>query len=203
VILKHILTDEKIKENWIKYNHPDGPQSTTMGIALPRWIIEGKNNIWALGEYGLVFGVALPALVVCLRNQILILLIIYKVNVDRDAGGSVIVIRQKIELTLSPLQLSSGLLMRNHPWRKSWGKAYRWELPLKARASEEVDQLEKSIEGKLGSKWTEVRKLAQDYDGQLHISRREVLILLYSHLLRLDIQDASLQKRASISLKNL
>ena len=86
------------------------------------------------------------------------------------------------------------------------GKAYKWEFPVKARASDEVDQLEKSIEGRLGPKWTEVRKLAQDYDGQLHILRREALILLYSHLLRLDIQDATLQKRASISyelLKNL
>jgi translocation protein SEC63 len=59
---------KKIKENLNKYNHPDGPQSTTMGIALPKWIIEGKNNIWVLGAYGLVFGVALPAPVVCLRN---------------------------------------------------------------------------------------------------------------------------------------
>ena len=78
------------------------------------------------------------------------------------------------------------------------GKAYKWELPVKARASDEVDQLEKSIEGKLGSKWTEVRRLAQDYDGQLHILRREALILLYSHLLRLDIQDPALQKRTSM-----
>ena len=36
-----------------------------MGIALPQWIIEGKNNIWVLGLYGLLFGGALPALVVC------------------------------------------------------------------------------------------------------------------------------------------
>ena len=76
------------------------------------------------------------------------------------------------------------------------GKAYNWELPVKARASDEVDQLEKSVEGKLGSKWTEVRRLEQDYDGQLHILRREALILLYSHLL---LQNLALQKRASIS----
>ena len=48
-----------------------------------------------------------------------------------------------------------------------------------------------------------MRKLAQDYDGQLHILRREALILLYSHLLRLDIQDAALKKRASISSEPL
>ncbi len=59
------LTDEKIKENWIKYNHPDGPQSTSMGIALPKWIVEGKNRIWVLAVYGVIFGGALPALVVC------------------------------------------------------------------------------------------------------------------------------------------
>lgn len=83
------------------------------------------------------------------------------------------------------------------------GKAYKWELSVKAKASDELDQLENSIEERLGSKWTEVRKLAQDYDGQLHILRREALILLYSHLLRLDIQDSTLQKRASISCESL
>lgn len=36
-----------------------------MGIALPKWIVEGKNNIWVLGVYGVIFGVALPYLVVC------------------------------------------------------------------------------------------------------------------------------------------
>ena len=39
------------------------------GIALPKWISEGRNNNWVLGAYGLVFGVALPALVVCLRKK--------------------------------------------------------------------------------------------------------------------------------------
>lgn len=39
-----------------------------MGIALPQWIIEGKNNIWVLGVYGLLFGGALPALVVCVYS---------------------------------------------------------------------------------------------------------------------------------------
>jgi translocation protein SEC63 len=83
------------------------------------------------------------------------------------------------------------------------GKAYKWEFPVKARASDEDDQLEKSIEGKLGSKWTEVRRrLAQDY-GQMHILRREALILLYSRLLRLETQDAALQKRASLSCEVL
>ena len=79
------------------------------------------------------------------------------------------------------------------------GRAYKWdsEVPVKAWVSDEVDQLEKSIEKNLIQ--NEVRRLAQDCDhGQLHILRREALILLYSHLLKLDIQDVALQKRASI-----
>jgi hypothetical protein len=39
------------------------------------------------------------------------------------------------------------------------GKASKWELPVNARATDEVDQLEKSIEGKFGSKWTDRAKL--------------------------------------------
>lgn len=58
------LTDETIRKNWELYGHPDGRQEVSMGLALPSWIIESKNNIWVLGIYGIVFGGALPALVV-------------------------------------------------------------------------------------------------------------------------------------------
>jgi hypothetical protein len=86
-------------------------------------------------------------------------LLVYKENIDRDVGGSVVIKCPKMKLTLSLLRLSSSRLRKNHPWRKSWvlqekltsGPKLKWELPVKARASDEVDQLEKSIEGKLGS----------------------------------------------------
>ncbi len=58
------LTDETIRKNWEMYGHPDGRQEVSMGIALPKWIVESGNNIWVLGAYGLLFGGALPALVV-------------------------------------------------------------------------------------------------------------------------------------------
>ncbi|KAI0706889.1 Sec63 Brl domain-containing protein [Cerioporus squamosus] len=57
------LTDETIRKNWEMYGHPDGLQEVSMGIALPKWIVESGNNIWVLGAYGLLFGGALPALV--------------------------------------------------------------------------------------------------------------------------------------------
>ncbi|UZJ56030.1 hypothetical protein CBS101457_005350 [Exobasidium rhododendri] len=57
------LTDETIRKNFEMYGHPDGRQEMSLGIALPAWVIEGQNNIWVLGIYGLVFGIGLPYLV--------------------------------------------------------------------------------------------------------------------------------------------
>ena len=58
------------------------------------------------------------------------------------------------------------------------GKTYKWELPVKARASDEVDQLEKSIEEKLGSKWTEAR--AGLRRSTAYIEKRSLDLALFS-----------------------
>ncbi|EST06776.1 DnaJ [Kalmanozyma brasiliensis GHG001] len=57
------LTDDTIRKNFELYGHPDGKQEMSMGIALPRWVIEGQNNIYVLGMYAVVLGVGLPFLV--------------------------------------------------------------------------------------------------------------------------------------------
>lgn len=57
------LTDPVIRENWEKYNNPDGRQEMSMGIALPAWIVAGHNNIYVLGVYAVLVGGVLPMLV--------------------------------------------------------------------------------------------------------------------------------------------
>ncbi|RNA03877.1 translocation SEC63-like protein, partial [Brachionus plicatilis] len=57
------LTDEETKKNWIEYGNPDGPGVTQFGIALPKWIIDGKNSYIVLGAYILVFMVIMPIIV--------------------------------------------------------------------------------------------------------------------------------------------
>ncbi|GAA5860434.1 hypothetical protein JCM8547_000303 [Rhodosporidiobolus lusitaniae] len=57
------LTDEVSRHNYELYGHPDGKQEFSAGIALPSWIVEGKNTPWVMGAYALVLGVALPLLV--------------------------------------------------------------------------------------------------------------------------------------------
>ncbi|WRT65860.1 uncharacterized protein IL334_002811 [Kwoniella shivajii] len=54
------LTDEVTRDNLAKYGNPDGPQQREDKIAIPQWVVEGKNSIWVLGAYGLVLGGGIP-----------------------------------------------------------------------------------------------------------------------------------------------
>lgn len=54
------LTDDEIRRNYQEYGHPDGKQEYSVGIALPKWIVESSNGYFVLAFYGLLFGVLLP-----------------------------------------------------------------------------------------------------------------------------------------------
>ncbi|KAH3664312.1 hypothetical protein WICMUC_005840 [Wickerhamomyces mucosus] len=54
------LTDEITRENYEKYGHPDGPQQTLHGIALPKFLIEGKSSPFLLAIYIILIGLILP-----------------------------------------------------------------------------------------------------------------------------------------------
>lgn len=58
-----VLTDSETKENMEKYGNPDGPGVTEFGIALPKWIVDGKNSYIVLGMYVLVFMIIMPTCV--------------------------------------------------------------------------------------------------------------------------------------------
>ena len=57
------LTDEEIRNNYIQYGHPDGKQSFSIGIALPKFIVTEGNGKYVLMVYGLLLGVLLPYVV--------------------------------------------------------------------------------------------------------------------------------------------
>lgn len=57
------LTDEEVRNNYIQYGHPDGKQSFSIGIALPKFLVESGNGKYVLALYGIVLGVVLPYLV--------------------------------------------------------------------------------------------------------------------------------------------
>lgn len=151
-----------------------------MGIALPQWIIEGKNNIWVLGVYGLVFGGALPAFV------------------GRWWFGS----RSKTKDGVSTR--SAALFFRSikedstlEELVATVGRAYEYESDnIKSTSSEvssELDTLEKTITEKAPKLWDEATTV-----GSASLLKNSVvkqaLILLFAHLLRLPVS-TSLQKR--------
>jgi len=57
------LTDEDIRNNFIQFGNPDGRQSTSFGIALPKFLIAEGNGNYVLVVYGALLGVLLPLLV--------------------------------------------------------------------------------------------------------------------------------------------
>lgn len=57
------LTDEDIRNNFIQFGNPDGRQPTSIGIALPKFIVMEGNGKYVLLVYGALLGVLLPFLV--------------------------------------------------------------------------------------------------------------------------------------------
>ena len=57
------LTDETIRKNFELYGHPDGRQQISMGIAIPKWVVEGQHRFLVLVGYCLVLGALLPLIV--------------------------------------------------------------------------------------------------------------------------------------------
>ncbi|OBA24443.1 hypothetical protein METBIDRAFT_38221 [Metschnikowia bicuspidata var. bicuspidata NRRL YB-4993] len=57
------LTDEATKENLRLYGHPDGPQDISHGIAIPKFLVEGKYSSLMIVVYFLLIGVVLPLVV--------------------------------------------------------------------------------------------------------------------------------------------
>ncbi|KAI5294877.1 secretory subunit [Ascosphaera acerosa] len=57
------LTDEEVRNNYLQYGHPDGKQSYSIGIALPKFIVTEGNGKYVLLVYGALLGVLLPYIV--------------------------------------------------------------------------------------------------------------------------------------------
>ncbi|KAJ1820313.1 secretory subunit [Coemansia sp. RSA 2599] len=54
------LTDPVARENYEKYGNPDGMQTQSMGIALPKILVEAHTSPFVLLLYGLIFGFVMP-----------------------------------------------------------------------------------------------------------------------------------------------
>lgn len=59
------LTDETAKTNYEKYGNPDGPQTTKVGIGLPRFLLEKSNHIRILCAFFAFLLFVVPMTFIC------------------------------------------------------------------------------------------------------------------------------------------
>ena len=164
------LTDETIRRNYELYGHPDGRQEVSMGIALPSWIVEGKNNIWVLGVYAVLIGGLLPAMV------------------GRWWFGSRGTTKDGIEARTAEgfwkgIEETSGI----SDIVKVAGSAFRHES--QAKNAGDLSKVEKEIERRAGDEWKEMSKAVAGDE-----KARRALALLYAHFLRLDLGSKALER---------
>lgn len=59
------MTDEVAKRNYEKYGNPDGPQTTKVGIGLPRFLLEKDNHLMILCIFFFVLLFVVPMTFIC------------------------------------------------------------------------------------------------------------------------------------------
>ncbi|KAJ3190645.1 secretory subunit [Irineochytrium annulatum] len=177
-----VLTDEEARAIWDEFGHPDGKQSFSLGIALPKWLVDKKNNIFVLLVYAGVFGVGLPYWVASwwYRAKSLGLGKImhstmarfYKEVKDQMPAKSFLEVICKSEEVVSALRYSKS-------------------------ESAKLEELSTRITA-------ECNKIGEKFDGKKKVATLEAalaqkaLILLYSHMLRLRIDDEKLAEEQAL-----
>jgi len=63
------LTDEVGRRNWEKYGNPDGPQTTKVGIGLPRLLLEKDHNLTILCTFFFILLFVVPMTFICYYQQ--------------------------------------------------------------------------------------------------------------------------------------
>lgn len=175
------LTDEEIRNNYIQFGHPDGRQSTSIGIALPQFLVSGGNGKYVLLLYGLLLGVLLPYFVGSwwygtqkrTKEKVLISSagrLFKEYDEDLNEGGVL-------------AALSSG---------------EEFEELFNASAESGLDSVEQKV---LGGNSADLQMTSFDrkkLEDLSETARRKALSLLWAYLGRIDLGDASLNERKFI-----
>ena len=172
------LTDDEIRNNYIQYGHPDGKQSMSIGIALPKLMIMDGNGRYVLLVYGLLLGVLLPYVV------------------GKWWYGTQKVTREKILIT------SAGHLFREYKDDMTDGAVIgalstgdEFKVVLKgSKADSGVGKVEQSIlaNGSITPTAAGLTTKDQEKLRDLEGIRRKTLALLWAYLGRVDLKDSSL-----------
>jgi translocation protein SEC63 len=162
-----------VRNNYIQYGHPDGKQSFSIGIALPKLIVSEGNGKYVLLVYGALLGVLLPYIV------------------GKWWYGSQRYTKEKV------LVASAGNIFREYKEDITDGgiinalsAGVEFKDMLKGSHAEAgLAKLEKKVLAEGSILAPETRKALSQMDDS---TRRKALALLWAYLGRIDLEDATL-----------
>ncbi|EXJ87260.1 translocation protein SEC63 [Capronia epimyces CBS 606.96] len=168
------LTDEEMRNNYLLYGNPDGKQSTSIGIALPKWMVEEGNRWFVVAFYGFLLGILLPY------------------TLGKWWYGTQAVTKDKV------LHATAGNLFRE--WREditeggviaalSIGDEFK-EVLKGPRSDAGAAKVESKVLGSSALTNSDKAKLKSIDDPV----RRKALALLWAYLARIDLDDPELEK---------
>lgn len=172
------LTDEEVRNNYLQYGHPDGKQSFSIGIALPKMMVEEGAGKYVLLVYGVFLGVLLPYVV------------------GRWWYGTQRMTKEKV------LVASAGKLFQEYKddmtqngvvCALSTGEEYNGVLKGN-KADQGLGKVEKTImaEGESTGVLANLAKKDLDKINSLEGVRRKACALLWAYLGRVKLEDATL-----------
>lgn len=174
------LTDEEIRNNYLQFGHPDGKQSFSIGIALPKLIVMEGNGKYVLLVYGALLGVLLPYIV------------------GKWWYGSQRYTKERV------LVASAGNLFREYKdditdggivGALSAGEEFK-DMLNGARTEAGLAKLETKVLAENSSLSAKDRETIKKLDDS---ARRKALALLWAYLERIDLGDASLDSGKSLA----
>ncbi|EXJ83534.1 translocation protein SEC63 [Capronia coronata CBS 617.96] len=168
------LTDEEIRNNYLLYGNPDGKQSTSIGIALPKWMVEEGNRWFVVAFYGVLLGIILPY------------------TLGKWWYGTQAVTKDKV------LHASAGNLFRE--WKEDISEGGVIAALSVGDEFKEILKGPRSDAGaaKVESKVLSSAALTESDKARLKAIedpvRRKALALLWAYLARIDLEDQELEK---------
>jgi translocation protein SEC63 len=183
------LTDEEIRNNFLQYGHPDGKQSFSIGIALPKWIVTEGAGKYVLLIYALALGVILPY------------------TVGKWWYGTQRLTKEKV------LVASAGKIFREYDNEQgesgvvsalSTGEEFN-EVLDGHKAENGLSKLEQKVLSDSDSPLLKAiaRKDRQKLDDIEDSRRRKVLTLLWAYLGRIELEDETLNDGMNHKLMSL
>lgn len=174
------LTDEDIRNNYIQYGHPDGKQSFSIGIALPKFIITQGNGKYVLLLYGSLLGILLPWMVGK-----------WWYGTQKMTRDGILVASAGKLFTEYREDMGDGAVIGALSNGEEFQEKFRG-----SKGEEGLSKVENKILG--GAEHSYVNLTGQDRDKLSKVDderRRKALGLLWAYLGRVDLEEASLNER--------